>query len=69
MCFKISATNVDAEELEFELIDAGLDSLEKDEENHLILYSKFSDFGSLQKALEDKNRSAECRTAAHSNYT
>lgn len=53
--FKISAANVDAEELEFELIDAGLDSMEKDEENHLILYSKFADFGSMQKALEDKN--------------
>ncbi len=53
--FKISAANIDAEELEFELIDAGLDSLENDEENHLILYSKFADFGSLQKALEDKN--------------
>jgi YebC/PmpR family DNA-binding regulatory protein len=53
--FKINAANVDAEELEFELIDAGLDSMEKDEENHLILYTKFADFGSLQKALEDKN--------------
>lgn len=53
--FKISAENIDAEELEFELIDAGLDSMEKDEENHLILYTKFTDFGSLQKALEDKN--------------
>ncbi len=53
--FNINATNVDAEELEFELIDAGLDSMEKDEENHLILYTKFADFGSLQKALEDKN--------------
>ena len=52
--FKISAENIDAEELEFELIDAGLDSMEKDEENHLLLYSKFADFGSLQKALEDK---------------
>ena len=29
--------------------------MEKDEENHLILYTKFADFGSLQKALEDKN--------------
>ena len=53
--FKINAANVDAEELEFELIDAGLDSMEKDEENHLMLYTKFADFGSLQKALEDKN--------------
>lgn len=52
--FKISAANVDADELELDLIDAGLDSLEKDEENHLILYTKFADFGSMQKALEDK---------------
>jgi YebC/PmpR family DNA-binding regulatory protein len=53
--FKISSQNVNAEELEFELIDAGLDSMETDDENHLILYTKFADFGSMQKALEDKN--------------
>ena len=52
--FKISAENVDTEELEFELIDAGLDSMEKDEENHLVLYTKFADFVSMKKALEDK---------------
>ncbi|MBK8351658.1 MAG: YebC/PmpR family DNA-binding transcriptional regulator [Saprospirales bacterium] len=52
--FKISAENRDMDELELDLIDAGLDSMEKDEENHLILYSKFADFGSMQKALEDK---------------
>lgn len=51
--FKISAENVNVEELEFELIDAGLDSLET-EENQLILYAKFADFGAMQKALEDK---------------
>ncbi len=68
--FKISAANLDVEELEFELIDAGLDSLEKDEENHLILYSKFADFGSLQKALEDKKIeviSAELQRIPHIN--
>jgi transcriptional/translational regulatory protein YebC/TACO1 len=26
----------------------------RDVENHLILYTKFADFGSMQKALEDK---------------
>lgn len=53
--FKIAAANHDMDELELDLIDAGLDNMEKDEEAHLILYTKFADFGSLQKALEDKN--------------
>ena len=42
------------DELELDLIDAGLDSLEKNEENQLLIYTKFADFGSMQKALEDK---------------
>lgn len=52
--FKISAEGIDTDELELELIDAGLDNLEKNEENQLLIYTKFSDFGSMQKALEDK---------------
>ncbi|MFN8281628.1 MAG: YebC/PmpR family DNA-binding transcriptional regulator [Chitinophagales bacterium] len=52
--FKIASENVDMDELELELIDAGLDSLEKNEENQLVIYTKFADFGSMQKALEDK---------------
>ncbi len=52
--FKISAENRDMDELELDLIDAGLDSLEKNEENQLVIYTKFADFGSMQKALEDK---------------
>jgi YebC/PmpR family DNA-binding regulatory protein len=53
--FKISADGVDTDELELELIDAGLDSLEKNDENQLLIYTKFADFGSMQKALEDRN--------------
>ncbi|MBK6276545.1 MAG: YebC/PmpR family DNA-binding transcriptional regulator [Saprospirales bacterium] len=52
--FKISAENRDMDELELDLIDVGLDSLEKNEENQLLIYTKFADFGSMQKALEDK---------------
>ncbi|MBP6661391.1 MAG: YebC/PmpR family DNA-binding transcriptional regulator, partial [Chitinophagales bacterium] len=52
--FKISAENRDMDELELDLIDDGLDSLEKNEENQLLIYTKFADFGSMQKALEDK---------------
>ena len=52
--FKISAENRDMDGLELDLIDDGLDSLEKNEENQLLIYTKFADFGSMQKALEDK---------------
>ena len=51
--FKFNAANYDMEELELELIDSGLDKLEKDE-NVLIAYTAFQDFGSMQKALEEK---------------
>jgi transcriptional/translational regulatory protein YebC/TACO1 len=41
------------EELELELIDHGLDSSEL-EENEMVVYTVFSDFGNMQKALEDR---------------
>ncbi|MBM3447779.1 MAG: YebC/PmpR family DNA-binding transcriptional regulator [Bacteroidetes bacterium] len=42
------------EELELELIDAGLESSEIDE-NEIVVYTAFADFGSMQKELEDRN--------------
>jgi YebC/PmpR family DNA-binding regulatory protein len=52
--FRIAAENVpNLDELELELIDAGLESIEK-EENEVILYTAFGDFGNMQKALEDR---------------
>ncbi|MCO5234062.1 MAG: YebC/PmpR family DNA-binding transcriptional regulator [Chitinophagales bacterium] len=50
--FKFKADNIDIEELELNLIDAGLENLEQEEEM-IIAYSAFQDFGSLQKALEE----------------
>lgn len=44
---------MDQEELEFELIDAGLESLENEGEK-LIAYAEFSQYGSLSKALDEK---------------
>ncbi len=56
--FKLNPAGLDQDELEFELIDAGLDELgESTEENGdtvLMLRCNFTDFGSLQKALEEK---------------
>ncbi len=51
--FKIKAENVNMEELEFELIDFGADEFELDEDT-IIIYAAFADFGKMQKALESK---------------
>ena len=42
------------EELEFEMIDYGLDEI-KDEGDVWAIYCNFTDFGTMQKFLEDKN--------------
>lgn len=57
--FKLKPENVNIEELELELIDFGLEEMgEGTGENGeaiIVLRSAFTDFGNLQKALEDKN--------------
>lgn len=53
--FKLSAEGLSAEDLELELIDAGLDELGEDSEGNLIVRCEFTDFGSMQKALEERN--------------
>ncbi len=57
--FKLKPEGIDADELELELIDHGLDELgESTAENGdpiIVLRCAFTDFGNLQKALEDKN--------------
>lgn len=56
--FKLAPAGLKAEELELELIDAGLDemgeSTGENGEEVLVLRCAFTDFGSLQKALEEK---------------
>lgn len=51
--FTIRNTGLDLEELEFELIDHGAEEV-FDDEDTIIVYGYFTNFGSLQKALEDK---------------
>ncbi|HAK11197.1 MAG TPA: YebC/PmpR family DNA-binding transcriptional regulator [Chitinophagaceae bacterium] len=57
--FKLKPENVNIEELELELIDFGLEEMgEGTGENGeaiIVLRCGFTDFGNLQKALEDKN--------------
>ena len=52
--FRIKNENINMEELEMELIDFGADEIESDEEE-IVIYTAFTDFGTMQKALETKN--------------
>ncbi len=51
--FRIKNENINVEELEFELIDFGADEIESDDEE-IVVYTAFKDFGAMQKALEAK---------------
>jgi YebC/PmpR family DNA-binding regulatory protein len=53
--FEINKTeDLDPEMLELELIDAGCEEIEI-EENSIVVYGDYTAFGTLSKALEDKN--------------
>lgn len=51
--FKFALGSLNIEELELELIDAGLSDLQVDEDT-VLAYADFTDFGSLAKKLEEK---------------
>ncbi len=51
--FKIKAGDTDPEELELDLIDAGLEEL-KSEDDEIVVYTAFESFGDMQKALEER---------------
>jgi YebC/PmpR family DNA-binding regulatory protein len=51
--FRIKNENINAEELELELIDFGADEIDADAEE-IVVYTAFSDFGKMQKELEAK---------------
>ena len=57
--FKLNPAGLNAEEMELELIDYGLEELGESTgengENILVVRCGFTDFGNMQKALEDKN--------------
>lgn len=53
--FKIVNSGEDLEELEFELIDYGVEEI-FEEEDGIMMYGQFADFGKIQKALEEMNK-------------
>jgi len=52
--FKMEAANVNLDEIELDLIDAGATDIET-EGDEVIVYTEFGDFGTLQKFLEEQN--------------
>jgi len=53
--FKIKNEGQNLEELELELIDAGLEEIGEDSECNIVLHTPFAEFGNMSKALEEKN--------------
>ncbi|MFK8104433.1 MAG: YebC/PmpR family DNA-binding transcriptional regulator [Saprospiraceae bacterium] len=52
--FKIAKEGIDTEELEFELIDYGAEEVFEEEE-FVMIYGSFENFGAIQGALEEKD--------------
>ena len=49
--FKINKTNIDIENLEFDLIDYGVEEVFEEDES-ILIYGSFDSFGEIQKKLE-----------------
>jgi YebC/PmpR family DNA-binding regulatory protein len=51
--FKFDPAKLDLEELELDLIDAGAEDIERNDDE-IVVYTKFTEFGHMQKFLESK---------------
>lgn len=52
--FVISNEGLNMEELEMDLIDAGAEDIQLEEDNQVTVYTQFQDYGAMIKALEEK---------------
>jgi YebC/PmpR family DNA-binding regulatory protein len=55
--FKFDPAKINVEEIELDLIDAGAEDIETNEEE-IVIYTKFTEFGHFQKFLESKSLEA-----------
>jgi len=55
--FKFEPSKLNLDELELDLIDAGAEDIDRSDEE-IIIYTKFTEFGHMQKFLESKNLEA-----------
>ena len=51
--FKFDPTKLNLDDMELDLIDAGAEDIQRDEEE-IVVYTKFTEFGHMQKFLEAK---------------
>lgn len=56
--FKFEPDKLNLDELELDLIDAGAEDIER-QEDEIIVYTKFTEFGHMQKFLESRNLEAK----------
>jgi YebC/PmpR family DNA-binding regulatory protein len=56
--FKFEPSKLNLDEMELDLIDAGAEDIEKGDEE-IIVYTKFTEFGHMQKFLESKHLDAK----------
>lgn len=52
--FKLAPAGLSMDDLELELIDAGLEEIGEDADGNFIVRCEFTDFGNMQKALEER---------------
>ena len=52
--FKVKNNNLNIEDLEFELIDFGLEEIGEDADGNIVIRTAYNEFGNMSKALEEK---------------
>jgi YebC/PmpR family DNA-binding regulatory protein len=52
--FKIKKNNLNIEELEFDLIDYGLEEIGEDADGNIVIRTAYNEFGNMSKALEER---------------
>ena len=52
--FKIKGAGVNVDDLEFELIDFGLEEIGEDADGNIIIRTPFNEYGNMSKALEER---------------
>ena len=52
--FKVKNNNLNIEDLEFELIDFGLEEIGEDADGNIVIRTAYNEFGKMSKALEEK---------------
>jgi YebC/PmpR family DNA-binding regulatory protein len=56
--FKFEPSRINLDDLELDLIDAGAEDIERGDEE-IVIYTKFTEFGHMQKFLESKHLEAK----------